>query len=282
VSLLRPSVEEAARAWAELVGANREQVLRLQERVDGADFWKDMAKVFRADPRRSDDRVLDALQALVQPGETWLDVGAGGGRFALPLALKVRRVIAVEPSDAMRGVLREGMTEHGIANIDVIEGRWEHVEAPVADVALIAHVGYDIDNIVPFLEKLERHARRLCVAVMLDRQPATNFGALFEAIFSEKQATLPALREFVPLQLARGRLCDVQVIEVPAWSFEDREDALKNLRWRFWINEGTDRASHLDELLDRHLAEVNGRWTVPGSRSYAGVVTWEGGAGARG
>ena len=30
--------------------------------------------------------MLDALLALVRSGETWLDVGAGAGRFALPIA----------------------------------------------------------------------------------------------------------------------------------------------------------------------------------------------------
>jgi len=276
MNTLRPDAETAARAWAALVEANREQVLRLQERVDGVDFWKGMATTFKVDPDRTDDPVLTGLKRRIEPGDHWLDVGAGGGRFALPLARSLARLTAVEPSESMRDVLREGMAEHSVANIDIIEGRWEHVEAPVADVALIAHVGYDIDELVPFLEKLEQHARRACIAVMLDRQPASNFGSLFEAVLGERQATLPALKEFVALQYARGRLVEIEMLEVPAWSFADREDALKNLRWRFWINEGTDLDRRLDELLDDHVQEVDGRWTVPGARGHVGIVTWRG------
>ncbi len=278
MNVLRASGDEAAAGWAELVAANREQVMRLRERIDDADFWKDMAHVFRADPRRTDDGVLNALRRRIQPGDRWLDVGAGGGRFALPLAAGLDRLIAVEPSDAMRGVLREGMVEHGIANIDLIEGRWEEVDAPVADVAVIAHVGYDIDAIVPFVEKLERQARRQCVAVMLDRQPASNFGGLFEAGQGEPQATLPALREFVTLMHSRGRLVEIELVEVEPWSFDDRADALKNLRWRFWINEGTALERRLDTLLDDHVKDVSGRWRVPAQRAFVGIVTWAGGA----
>lgn len=279
MNVLRPDIDAATRAWADLVAANREQVLRLQERVDGADFWKGMASTFKVDPDRTDDPVLNALKTRVQKGDHWLDVGAGGGRFGLPLARALERLTAVEPSDSMRDVLREGMAEHAIANIDIVEGRWEHVDAPVADAALIAHVGYDIDDLAPFLHKLETHARRECIAVMLDRQPASNFGALFEAVLGEPQATLPALKEFVALQYSRGRLVDVETIEVAPWSFADREDALKNLRWRFWINEGTELDRKLDALLDEHVKEVDGRWMVPGSRGYVGIVTWRGLAG---
>ena len=65
---------------------------------------------------------------LARADDTWLDIGAGGGRYALPLARSVREVVAVDPSAAMLEVLRDGMREHGIANVRVVEGRWPAVE----------------------------------------------------------------------------------------------------------------------------------------------------------
>src|SRR5207247_1736522 len=78
----------------------------------------------------------------------------------LPLALIVREVIAVDPSPTMLAGLRAGMAEHGIDNIRVVEGRWPLPPADsgappadiAADVALIAHVGYDVEAIGPFLD----------------------------------------------------------------------------------------------------------------------------------
>ncbi|MET0850622.1 MAG: methyltransferase domain-containing protein, partial [Candidatus Rokuibacteriota bacterium] len=112
--MLSPDAADALRDWAGRVRANREQAERVREGAPPADFYAPVASAFHADPRRADDPALDVLRALVRPGETWLDIGAGGGRYALPLALRARQVIAVEPSEGMRRVLHAGMDEHGI------------------------------------------------------------------------------------------------------------------------------------------------------------------------
>src|SRR5262245_65745630 len=114
--VLRPDAETALEAWRQRVSANREQAERLREGSPPRDFYAAVASDFRANPRRTDEPALEHLRALVQPGETWLDIGAGGGRYALPLALLAKSVIAVEPSEGMRGVLQTGMAEHGISN----------------------------------------------------------------------------------------------------------------------------------------------------------------------
>jgi len=71
--------------WAARVRTNRDQVERIREIPDGTDFYAPVNSLFRADPTRTDDAVLDALLGLVRSGETWLDVGAGAGRYALPI-----------------------------------------------------------------------------------------------------------------------------------------------------------------------------------------------------
>ena len=48
-------------AWAEQVRANREQVDRVREVPDGADFYAPVSGLFRVDPDRRDDPVLAAL-----------------------------------------------------------------------------------------------------------------------------------------------------------------------------------------------------------------------------
>jgi ubiquinone/menaquinone biosynthesis C-methylase UbiE len=80
----------AEAAWSDRVRANREQVDRVREVPDGADFYARVTSLFRADPHRVDDAVVDLLRTHARPDDTWLDIGAGGGRYALPLALAVR------------------------------------------------------------------------------------------------------------------------------------------------------------------------------------------------
>ena len=117
-----PAAELEA-AWAERVRANRAQAERLRESQTG-DHYAPVTNLFVADPRRTGEPALDRLLELARPDDTWLDIGAGAGRYALPLALRVREVVAVEPSDGMRRALRTGMAEHGIGNVRVVPGTW--------------------------------------------------------------------------------------------------------------------------------------------------------------
>ena len=154
-------------AWAARVRANREQVDRLREVPDGPDFYAPVSGLFRADPARTDEPALDALLALVRPGETWLDIGAGAGRYALPIAAALATsggsVVAIDPSSGMLDALREDAAASSISNIRVVEGRWPPPDPTpfAADVALMAHVGYDIEAIGPFLRAAEAVTRRL-------------------------------------------------------------------------------------------------------------------------
>src|SRR5450759_3216864 len=169
-----PALLEAA--WADRVHANRDQAERLRESTTG-DHYAPISGLFVADPRRTDEPTLEMLRAMAVPDETWLDIGAGAGRYALPLALRVHRVIAVEPSAGMRRAMRAGLDEHGLENVQVVAGSWPESlpllePLPAADVSLIAHVGYDIEQIGPFLDAMEAATRDRCVAVLIDRSPA--------------------------------------------------------------------------------------------------------------
>src|SRR5688572_30771854 len=202
---LRPAVGDVLDAWRARVVADKQQVDRAREVEDPADFYSPMTSRFRMDPRRTDDPTLNALLALAQPDDVWLDVGAGGGRYALPLALHVREVVAIDPSPSMLGALREDAAAAGIANIRVVETRWPMAAAaPTGDVALIAHVGYDIAEIGPFVDALEGAASRLCVAVLGESAMTTVATLFWDHVHGEPRVRLPALPEFLDLLLARG------------------------------------------------------------------------------
>ena len=154
----------------------------------------------------------------VQPGETWLDIGAGAGRYALPIARVLApsggRVIAVDPSSGMLGALAEIAAEHGIENVESVQGRWPEVAPQVgrADVALIAHVSYDIAAIGPFLDAMEAAARRRGVAVLMERQPSSIADVCWPPVWGEARISLPALPyreirlEFLPTLLRNQRV----------------------------------------------------------------------------
>ena len=269
-------VELAEAAWAERVRANREQVDRLREVPDGKDFYAPVTGLFRADPRRTDEALLEVLRGLVVPGETWLDIGAGAGRYALPLALLAARVVAVDPSRGMLDALREGMTEHGIINVDAIEGRWPDVHPrPSADVALIAHVGYDIEGIGTFIDAMEAAASRLCVAVLMERQPASLADPCWPLVHGEARNPLPALPEFVDLLRARGRDPEVRMMEREARRFASRDDLESFLRRQLWVAEDGAKDAGFRAAVDALAIEDEGGVFLRGLTPMGiGLVTW--------
>lgn len=266
-------------AWAERVRANREQAERLRETQAG-DFYAPVSGLFVADPRRTGEPALDVLFEQAGSNETWLDIGAGAGRYALPLALRVREVIAVEPSAGMRRALRTGMGEHGIGNVRVVPTAWpegldELGELPAADVALIAHVGYDIEEIAPFLDAMEAATRRRCVAILTDRSPASVADPFWPLVHGEARVALPALPELLELLLARGREPMVTTVERRPRTFESVEALTAFLRRQLFITEGGDKDVHFRAILPDLIARRDGAWTLADPpQGSLGVVTW--------
>ena len=273
---LRPSAEAALAAWAARVRANREQVEQFRE-ASPRDFYAPVAGMFRADPRRRDEPTLELLRELLRPTDIVLDIGAGGGRYALPLALEAREVVAIEPSEGMRRVMSDGMAEHQITNIRVVDARWPEGAGEIrGDVALMSHIGYDIENIGPFLDAMESAATRKCVAVLLSQPPPTEADRFWPRVHGVERAALPSLPEFLNLLLARGRLFEVRLAERPAQSYEQPDQALTWLRQQLWTAPDGEKDRLLQRLVRERTQERDGRYALSWEPVQVGVVTWRG------
>jgi SAM-dependent methyltransferase len=266
--------------WADRVRANRVQAERLREDRP-ADFYAPVTSLFVADPRRTGEPALDALVGLASEEDSWLDIGAGAGRYALPLALRVREVVAVEPSGSMRRALRTGLDEHGIHNVRVVAGAWpdaldELGPLPAVDTALIAHVAYDIEAIGAFLDAMEAAARDRCVAMLTDRSPASVADPFWPLVHGEERVPLPALPELVELLEARGRTVAVQTLERSPRTFDSVPALTAFLRRQLFIAEGGEKDVHFRAILPEHIARrEDGGWTLADRPTGAlGLVTW--------
>jgi molybdenum cofactor cytidylyltransferase len=273
--------------WAARVRANREQVERIREVPDGADFYAPVQSLFRADPTRADDPVLAVLLDLVRPGETWLDIGAGAGRFALPLARALDpsggSVVALDASPSMLEGLREIAEDYAIENVRTVEARWPPPDPSAstvleADVALIANVGYDVEAIEPFVDGLEAAARRLCVAVLMESVPASAADPFWPLVHDEPRSALPALPDFLELLRARGRAPSVTRIAGEPRRFDSR-DALEGfVRRQLWIDPAGPKGGRFQSALDELAVADGPGWTIRGRLpTETGVVTWHAG-----
>lgn len=81
-----------------------------------------------------EESLTPVLDGLLPAGGMFVDVGAHVGRWALRLAGKASKVVAVEPNPATAAVLRAHIALNGVANVDVVEcAAWDTETRMVLD-----------------------------------------------------------------------------------------------------------------------------------------------------
>jgi SAM-dependent methyltransferase len=244
------------------------------------DRWASRAGSFRLDPRRNLEANTAAVLALVQPGDSVLDVGGGAGRVGLPVALHCREVTNVEPSEAMRREFEASALEAGIRNARAVAGGWPEAAAGLAaDVVMVANVTYFVRDIVPFVRALDAAARRRVIISVWSVPPPNHGAPLFELIHEEPLAPAPSYRELLPVLWDLGILPDVQVLPDPFRGARERpptrEDAIRMAIQRAGAEHLPDAAetveAHFDELFAAAADGFVPKWT-PRTREM--LITW--------
>ena len=228
------------------------------------------------DPWRADDPVLNGLYTVLGTDADVLDVGGGAGRFALPLATRARHVTVVEPSVDSVEVLKTRAAEAGLANITIINEPWEEAEAPSADVVLCSLVLHHVPDAVPFVAKMQEHARNRVVLVEMMETPGSLEVPFYERVYGSVPTPLPGLPKVLDLLWAMDIFPDVTMVSSkPAMLETDRDAALEQLRGRLSVKEGTDADERLlaaaDELLEETPEGIMVRGVAPQRQT---IVTW--------
>jgi SAM-dependent methyltransferase len=251
--------------------------------------------LIKADPRRPHDQNLAAIAAYIEPDDVIVDVGGGAGRMSLPLALRCREVINVDPSSAMGAGFKANASAAGIANTSVIQADWLAIDPPVGTVALVNHVTYLTRDIVPFVRKLERAgARRVVISVNSPPPPSWN-RVLFQLVHGEEEAIVPGHVELANVLWELGILPDIRALPLPSARpvvpAPSREAAIDQAVARFngdqWSNwplgpelEGRIRRvleARYDELFAAGRDGIVPRYITPGREI---LITWQPSAGS--
>ena len=265
----------ATQHWTEMIRAEHAQSESMRKEDPPLDSWSNFAQQFRADPNRLDDDLVNYLRQSIEPGSVVLDVGAGGGRLALPLALDADRVIAVEPSPSMCRVLREAAEEFHVNNVGIIESGWMDADVPKADVVICVHVLYVIQDIDLFIRKLEEHADRVIV-VIYQAPPQSQIYPLWEMVHGVQRLPLPSLPELLEVLNQLEIKPEVQVIHTGgSRGFDSFAAAKEQISRRLYVDEGTPEMERLGPILAMVLEETDGVFTISDSIPLEPhVVSW--------
>jgi SAM-dependent methyltransferase len=243
-------------------------------------FWTEQKVAwYRRANARSDyaDRVLRAAEPLLGACRSALDVGAGFGALAVPLAQRLGHVTALEPAPAMAAALREEATRAGLTGLRVIEAAWGDVTVEPHDAVVCAHVGPLLGCGGPFLAGARTVARR-GVVIVRDVREVPGDDKFF-------------YRELYPRLLGRpyDGGCDVDdtlaalaalgvtptvthIVYDSGQPFESLEEACD-----FWMTymelEGEAPRAYLRGFLAERLTREGSGWLAP-FRKQAAVIQW--------
>jgi SAM-dependent methyltransferase len=232
---------------------------------------------FRADRERDDDaRVLAVLRELVSRDGTVVDVGAGAGRFAIPLARSVAHVIAVEPSEAMRAALVTDAQRAGVGNLEVVASRWEDASGLSGDVVIASHVVYPLLDIEPFIRRLNAAARRCAAVLVFEQTPLSWLSGYWPRVHGEERLPAPHLPEVIEVvtELGFGPPL-VDLIDVDPFELGPPEVARQKLRRRLYVAPDSPGDQRLTTAM-HDLLEDRAGVLVPRSEApiRVGLVRW--------
>jgi hypothetical protein len=231
-----------------------------------AAYWDRRAPTFARSTRSRVDEFLDLVSPYVSQRRTLIDVGAGAGRHAVPLAQRLEWVTAVEPSEGMRAQIpaRDNMT--------VIASTWEDAEVAPADLVICCHVLYGVADPVSFITKLDLSARER-VFVMLREGPMPHPAATIRARLAGGEGRgLPQFSDLFMLLMQMGIAPDVTFIRHPVLNrYSNIEEAVEDSR--AGVGEGWDDTrgrAMLEEMLVRDGDEL----VFDSGVALSGVAHW--------
>src|SRR5215472_17594896 len=249
----------------------------------------------KADPLRRLDPNLAIIASYIEADDVIIDVGGGAGRISLPLALRCREVVNVEPSPTMRMGFRKNAAGAGISNARIIEGEWPSVDAPAGSVALVNHVTHLTREIVPFIKKLE-HAGRRRILITVNSVPPPSFQrVLYQLVHGEAEQVVPGHVELMNVIWELGILPDIRVSPLPSVPLAPapgREAAIAGAIARFpgeqwgWWDLESDLEQRLRAILESRFDELfnagpdgfTPRYITPGREI---LITWQPSAGGQ-
>jgi SAM-dependent methyltransferase len=230
-------------------------------------YWDRRAKSFARSTQSRVDEFLQVVEPYVSPRKTLIDVGAGAGRYAVPLAERLEWVTAVEPSEGMRSNIphRDNMT--------IVASTWEDAEVAPADLVICSHVLYGVEEPVPFIAKLNRSARDRVFVLMRQSDLPHPAMCIRQRLLGDAGPRLPRFSELFTLLLQMGIAPNVDFLTYPiSTRYADMNEALVDVRALF--GEGWDEAAGR-AALEEILRPDDGELVFDGGVVISGVAHWK-------
>ena len=247
--------------WNEAIESSR-----WGQRAGMPEFWDERVDWFEELVQQSDRAGMIMSRMKIEPSYRVLDIGAGPGTTAIPLAKNVRSVTVVEPSSGMLARLKENVSKHNLANITYIPKKWEDVEigngkdieAGGHDVVIASH-SLIIKDIKDALVKINDAVKRSVYIFIVAGRRTEKEGSSLWSLFNREKSR-PALRpDYIYLYnilYQLGIYANVEIIDANHnMQFPDLDAAV--LHYKTWMNVSGADEEKLRLYLSENLVKEN-------------------------
>ena len=212
--------------------------------INAKKFWKAKAANY---PLPFDKTTFSKTKSLLKKikkenivfkNKTILDIGCGTGVYSLPLAMEGEKVIAVDFSDKMLGILKQETLKKRIENIKIINSEWKNFDAKkygkkfdIAFASMTAAIRNFSD-----IKKMETAAKDHCIVVTWAGVRKSRFAQTIYKKFGIKNKA-PNFAENIEKYLIKKKR---EYIKFPAnetWEFTgNAKESAKNILPHLQIN----------------------------------------------
>jgi len=208
--------------------------------------------------------------------QTFLDVGAGCGSLAIPIAKAGKDVTALDPAPPMIALLQEDIRHEKLTNLKTIIGPWKASETDPVDVIICANVPGLLKGSTEFIREADKAANMFVFLIESADPKADKFyykelyPLVFNRPFGQRKdyfATYKALHEL-------GIFANVRIVEYDFdQPFESMKDALEFWKEHMCIVTG-EHDETIKDFLHKKLIEKDGQ-LISKIHKRSAIIWWK-------
>lgn len=219
------------------------------------------------------DQLLDFVLKRIDGETTVLDIGAGNGRWTIPLAKIAKTITAVEPSNAMLDILHKNIAAAKLNNIQITQSSWEDAIVKPHDITVCAHAMYSSPDLASFVRKIERYTTRTCYLAI--RLPPSDgiIGELSLSIYGHHHDSPNAIIAYNALY-SIGIYANVLVeSDIYRWADNTFEEAFARAKRHLRLQSSITYNTLIRDTLAKRLSLLNNSYVWPNGM-HSALLWW--------
>lgn len=162
--------------WKEVWEEKQKQRMRplriVYEREFRAKFADDYSEQAKYNNYEYGRKAIEALSEILDKDFEVLEIGAGPGTLTIPLAERVKKIVAVESSEMAVEYLKKNLKESRVENVEIMNRNWMEVEDREIkdrfDLVVCSHFLWQMKDLEKHLKKIENASNNYSAVI----QPA--------------------------------------------------------------------------------------------------------------